>query len=65
MDLFGDLVQVLASTVRLSIPLVFAALAGLYAERSGVFDIGLEGKMLFGAFAAASAAAWTGSVRRN
>ncbi len=62
MDLFGDLVQVLASTVRLSIPLVFAALAGLYAERSGVFDIGLEGKMLFGAFAAASAAAWTGSA---
>lgn len=61
MDLFNDLIQVLASTVRLSIPLLFAALAGLYAERSGIFDIGLEGKMLFGAFAAASVATWTGS----
>lgn len=61
MDLFTDLIQVLASTVRLSIPLLFAALAGLYAERSGVFDIGLEGKMLFAAFAAASVATWTGS----
>ena len=53
----ADLVLILASTVRLSVPLIFTALAGLYAERSGVFDIGLEGKMLFSAFAAASMAA--------
>lgn len=52
-----SLVLILASTVRLSVPLIFTALAGLYAERSGIFDIGLEGKMLFSAFAAASMAA--------
>src|SRR5690606_2228885 len=54
---FLDLVLLLDSTVRLSVPLLFAALAGLYSERSGIFDIGLEGKMLAAAFAAGAAAA--------
>jgi simple sugar transport system permease protein len=54
--------NVLSSTIRLSVPLLLACLAGLYSERSGVFDIGLEGKMLAGAFAGAAAAAVTGSA---
>jgi len=62
MDLFNTLILVLDSTIRLSIPLLFAALAGLYSERSGIFDIGLEGKMLAGAFAAGAAAAVTGNA---
>jgi len=59
---FQDVISTLAASVRLSTPLLFAALAGLYSERSGVFDIGLEGKMLAGAFAAGTVAALTGSA---
>ena len=59
--------EVLASTIRLSVPLVLACLAGLWSEKSGIVDIGLEGKMLAAAFAAAAAAsyfqsAWIGLV---
>ena len=56
MEWLNTIAQVLASGIRLSVPLLFACLAGLYSERSGVFDIGLEGKMLVAAFAAGAAA---------
>lgn len=58
MDLIYSLID---STVRLSVPLILAAFAGILAERSGVVDIGLEGKMLASAFAAAAIAAVTGN----
>jgi general nucleoside transport system permease protein len=56
------ILQLLDLTVRSAVPLLLAALAGLYSERSGIFDIGLEGKMLGAAFFAAAAAAVTGSA---
>ncbi|MFC6687405.1 ABC transporter permease [Jhaorihella thermophila] len=59
---FDTIIQVLDSTVRLATPLLLACLAGLYSERSGIFDIGLEGKMLAAAFFSAALAAITGSV---
>ncbi|WP_281972533.1 ABC transporter permease [Ruegeria faecimaris] len=62
MDTFVTLIQVLDSTVRLATPLLLACLAGLYSERAGIFDIGLEGKMLIAAFFSAAVAAVTGSV---
>ncbi len=62
MESFSFFVLLLDATLRVSVPLILAALAGLFAERSGVVDISLEGKMLGAAFAAAAAGALTGSV---
>ncbi|MEG4644104.1 ABC transporter permease [Paracoccus sp. P2] len=59
---FATVIQILDSAVRLMTPLLLACLAGLYSERAGVFDIGLEGKMLMAAFTSASVAYATGSA---
>ena len=56
------LFSVLDSTIRLTVPILLCCLGGLYSERSGVFDIGIEGKMLFSAFSAGAITAATGSA---
>ena len=59
---YATVLQILDSAVRLMTPLLLACLAGLFSERSGIFDIGLEGKMLIAAFAAGAAGAMTGNL---
>jgi len=58
----ATLVQILESTLRLATPLLFACLAGIVTERAGIFDIGLEGKLLVSAFFSAAFAYYSGSA---
>ncbi len=51
-----NLASILVSTVRNAPVLIFAAMAGLFAERSGVVDLALEGKILASAFVSAAVA---------
>ncbi|WP_281984589.1 ABC transporter permease [Thalassorhabdomicrobium marinisediminis] len=61
MDFF-TFVQLGDASVRMAIPLLLACLAGLFSERAGIFDIGLEGKMLAAAFLAAAVSLVSGNA---
>jgi len=56
------LTSLLQSTVTMAVPLLLAALGELLAERGGVINIGLEGMLLSGAFAATAATHFSGSL---
>lgn len=62
METYTIIVLVLAATIRVATPLLLAAIAGMFSERAGVIDLGLEGKMLGAAFASAAVSAVTGSA---
>ena len=59
----GDILSLalIFSTIRMATPLVWAAIGGLYSERSGVINVALEGLMLAGAFTAAAMTFYSGS----
>ncbi len=59
---FLQLIITMDMTIRLSVVLILACLAGLVSERAGIFDIGLEGKLLISAFFSAAVSFETGNV---
>ncbi|HWR38974.1 MAG TPA: ABC transporter permease [Patescibacteria group bacterium] len=58
----GDITEILASALRVTMPVLLTALGAIYAERSGVVNIGLEGMMLTGCFWGAYGALHCGAV---
>jgi ABC-type uncharacterized transport system permease subunit len=64
MDFLADpvLAGFIAASVRMAIPILLAALGGMFAEKSGVLNIGLEGMMLIGCFVGFIAVFWSGNL---
>ncbi|MFD1944354.1 ABC transporter permease [Paradevosia shaoguanensis] len=52
----------IAASVRMAIPILLAAIGGMFSEKSGVLNIGLEGMMLLGCFVGFAAAYASGSL---
>ncbi|WP_220718878.1 ABC transporter permease [Agarivorans litoreus] len=60
--MFETIILMLDATIRVATPLIFASLAGMFCERSGIVNIALEGKLLAAAFVGAATAHITGSA---
>ncbi|TJW49512.1 MAG: hypothetical protein E5X65_33245, partial [Mesorhizobium sp.] len=56
------MISVAAATIRIATPLLLAAIGELVAERTGVYNMGLEGMMLMGALTGYLAAYESGSL---
>lgn len=55
-------IGLLAAGLRMAVPVLLAALGGLFTDRVNIFNVSLEGMMLVGAFAAVAGSFWTGSA---
>jgi ABC-type uncharacterized transport system permease subunit len=61
--IMGDfIVDIIAATLRIATPLIFATLGELFCERAGILNLGIEGTMFFGAFSGFAAASLSGSL---
>lgn len=56
------IVGLIAATLRVATPLIFATLGELFCERAGILNLGIEGTMFLGAFAGFTTASLTGSL---
>lgn len=54
--------EIVASALRMSVPILLAALGAVYSERGGIVNIGLEGMMIMGAFWGATGAYFHGPL---
>ncbi len=55
-------ISIIAATIRMSTPLILGGIGAVFSERSGILNLGIEGTMLMGAFAAAVTSFFTGSA---
>ncbi len=55
------LIGILTSGIRLATPYLFASIGEMFGQRSGIYNLGVEGQMLMGAFAAFYATLTTGN----
>ncbi|MBM7097548.1 MULTISPECIES: ABC transporter permease [Alteribacter] len=62
MDILQILYTIIPAALIAATPLIFTALGGLFSERSGVVNIGLEGLMVIGAFSGILATLWFESM---
>ena len=60
LSIFGE--EFFKAAIRMAAPIILAAVGEVLLERAGIFNLGIEGAMLLGAFTGVLGSAWTGSA---
>lgn len=60
LSIFGE--AFFYATIRMAAPIILAAVGEVLLERAGIFNLGIEGAMLLGAFTGVLGSSWTGSA---